>query len=74
MKKLRYTGTRTKPFTVKQCPSGQRYPVEPEVSRVIEVEEVDALHLLGTEPAPWQPADVDASAPAEPPEKPKKVK
>lgn len=73
MKQLTYTGTRVRAFTVK-CPSGKRYPVEPEVSRVIEVEEVDALHLLGTEPELWSPADVEAAALAEPAEKPKKAK
>lgn len=60
MKKLKYTGGRTKPFTAK-CPSGNRYPVEPEVSCVIEVEDSDALHLLGSQSKPWKPADVDAT-------------
>lgn len=57
-KQLKYIGGRVKPFTAK-CPSGARYPVEPEVSRIIEVTEADALHLLGNQPALWQPADVE---------------
>ena len=57
LKQIRYKGGREKPFTVK-CPSGGRYPVEPAECRVIEVEALDALHLLGSEPALWEPADI----------------
>lgn len=75
-KLLKYTGTRTKPFTAK-CPSGTRYPVEPEVSRVIEVSDEDAQHLLNKQPALWQFAAAVADSPAlpdEPAPKPSKDK
>lgn len=72
MKQIRYIGARTKPFTAK-CPSGGRYPVEPEERRVIEVEEVDALHLLGSEPRVWESADISILPPVLP-SKPMKEK
>jgi|CXWL01.1.fsa_nt_gi hypothetical protein len=65
MKQLKYTGIRTKPFTAK-CPSGGRYPVEPEVSRVIDVAEEDALHLLGSEPGLWLPPEAEFTPPVQP--------
>lgn len=73
MTTLKYTGARTRPFTI-HAPGGD-YPVEPEVNPLVEMTDEDAAWFMQTA-APevwsvWTSVNVEFAKPATSPKKSK---